>query len=294
MTTARGRLVVLGSVIMLAAACGNGSGVALREPATTTTTTSQPATTTVAATTPITDPVIAPPDEVATGGWTVTAVVDGDTLEVAGPEGTTATVRLIGIDAPERGACFSNEASDGLRFFAAPGTDVQLVADTSEVDRYGRLLRYVEVLTPDGTLLDVGAEMVGLGFAVGRQYPPDTARAPIYELRQIDAEQAARGQWEPGACGQPAPVAQTPTTPAPTTVPAVTTPVPAPTTTLAAIVPFATIPAATNCHPSYPSVCIPGGPDLDCGDVSARRFEVLPPDPHGFDGDHDGIGCESD
>jgi micrococcal nuclease len=60
------------------------------------------------------------------------------------------------------------------------------------------------------------------------------------------------------------------------------------------IVPFATIPAATNCHPSYPTVCIPGGPDLDCGDITARRFAVLPPDPHGFDGnDNDGIGCES-
>jgi len=41
-------------------------------------------------------------------------------------------------------------------------------------------------------------------------------------------------------------------------------------------------------------VCIPPAPpDLDCGDISYRRFEVRPPDPHGFDGDHDGIGCES-
>jgi micrococcal nuclease len=23
-----------------------------------------------------------------------------------------------------------------------------------------------------------------------------------------------------------------------------------------------------------------------------KRFRVLPPDPHGFDGDRDGIGCE--
>lgn len=49
-----------------------------------------------------------------------------------------------------------------------------------------------------------------------------------------------------------------------------------------------------NCDPSYPGVCIPPyPPDLNCGDVSDKRFDVLPPDPHGFDGDGDGIGCES-
>ena len=49
-----------------------------------------------------------------------------------------------------------------------------------------------------------------------------------------------------------------------------------------------------NCEPSYPGVCIPPPPpDLDCGDISYRRFQVLPPDPHNFDRDGDGIGCES-
>ncbi|MGH8872690.1 MAG: lamin tail domain-containing protein [Acidimicrobiia bacterium] len=51
----------------------------------------------------------------------------------------------------------------------------------------------------------------------------------------------------------------------------------------------------TDCDPSYPDVCIPAyPPDLDCGEISHRRFMVLPPDPHGFDGnDNDGLGCES-
>jgi len=53
-------------------------------------------------------------------------------------------------------------------------------------------------------------------------------------------------------------------------------------------------PPSANCHPSYPTVCIPPPPpDLDCGDIPYRRFRVLPPDPHGFDRDNDGIGCES-
>jgi len=43
------------------------------------------------------------------------------------------------------------------------------------------------------------------------------------------------------------------------------------------------------------SVCIPSPPpDLDCRDVRYRRFKVLPPDPHHFDGGGDGVGCERD
>jgi hypothetical protein len=37
----------------------------------------------------------------------------------------------------------------------------------------------------------------------------------------------------------------------------------------------------------------PPPPDLDCGDIQYRRFAVLQPDPHHFDADKDGIGCES-
>ena len=49
-----------------------------------------------------------------------------------------------------------------------------------------------------------------------------------------------------------------------------------------------------DCDLSYPEVCIPSPPpDLDCGDIGAKGFSVLPPDPHRFDGDLDGVGCES-
>jgi micrococcal nuclease len=33
-------------------------------------------------------------------------------------------------------------------------------------------------------------------------------------------------------------------------------------------------------------------PGVDCADVPYRGFTVLQPDPHRFDGDYDGIGCE--
>lgn len=48
-----------------------------------------------------------------------------------------------------------------------------------------------------------------------------------------------------------------------------------------------------RCDPSYPGVCIPPPPpDLDCADIPYRNFRVISPDPHHFDGDGDGIGCE--
>jgi micrococcal nuclease len=48
-----------------------------------------------------------------------------------------------------------------------------------------------------------------------------------------------------------------------------------------------------GCDPSYPDVCIPPPPpDLDCSDIPYRNFRVVGRDPHHFDGDHDGIGCE--
>src|SRR3989475_2416107 len=49
-----------------------------------------------------------------------------------------------------------------------------------------------------------------------------------------------------------------------------------------------------ECDPAYPDVCIPPPPpDLDCTDIAYRNFRVLPSDPHHFDGDSDGIGCET-
>ncbi len=47
---------------------------------------------------------------------------------------------------------------------------------------------------------------------------------------------------------------------------------------------------------SYPDFCIPPAwevGDLDCAAVGATDFTVYQPDPHYFDGDYDGLGCES-
>ena len=52
--------------------------------------------------------------------------------------------------------------------------------------------------------------------------------------------------------------------------------------------------SSPTCDPSYPDVCIaPYPPDLNCGDIGYSNFRVIGNDPHGFDRDNDGIGCES-
>jgi hypothetical protein len=53
-------------------------------------------------------------------------------------------------------------------------------------------------------------------------------------------------------------------------------------------------PPPANCDPSYPDFCIPPPPpDLNCPDIPQKNFTVLQPDPHGFDGNKNGVGCES-
>jgi uncharacterized protein YraI len=53
------------------------------------------------------------------------------------------------------------------------------------------------------------------------------------------------------------------------------------------------VPIATGCDPSYPDLCIPPAPPyLNCDDIGVGNFTVLAPDPHGLDGNGNGVGCE--
>jgi endonuclease YncB( thermonuclease family) len=129
------------------------------------------------------------------GSFRSLRVVDGDTLEVSGPGGET-TVRVVGINTPESGECFGQEATEALAGLVS-GEELVLVEDRSDVDQFGRALRYVE--TTDG--VDVGAELVAGGFAIARRYPPDDARADVYADLQREAQRAGRGLWASDACG---------------------------------------------------------------------------------------------
>jgi micrococcal nuclease len=185
-------------------------------------------------------------------------VVDGDTIHVS-VGGRDYRVRYIGIDAPEIEPTVQRmglEASAENAKLVA-GKTVVLERDVSETDRYGRLLRYIWIRQGSGWLF-VNRELVRLGFAASTAYPPDVKYQSVFDAAQRQAQAAKLGLWA------------------------------------AAPLPFAGGSAKANCDAAYPTVCIPPPPpDLDCSDITFRRFKVLPPDPHHFDSDHDGIGCES-
>lgn len=272
-----------------------GSAVAPSVPPTpqrTAAATSQPKSTTGAASVATVRPSVAPAATGAREQAVVLEVIDGDTIRVR-LAGRDVSVRYIGIDTPETVdprrpvQCYAREASaynDGL----VRGKGIELEKDVSETDRFGRLLRYVWV---DGRM--VNEVLVRDGYASAVAYAPDVKYQDRLRALEAEARAAGRGLWGPACAASPSPTSPAaptsrllPPTSAPTTpVPALPTPMPTPLPTL----------APTSCHPSYPDVCIPPPPpDLDCGDIPYRRFRVVPPDPHGFDGrDKDGIGCES-
>ena len=76
---------------------------------------------------------------------TMVSVVDGDTIEVS-INGTIETVRLIGIDSPERGARFADEAAAEMKRLIKPGRTIWLEQDISVRERFERLLAYVRLV----------------------------------------------------------------------------------------------------------------------------------------------------
>lgn len=163
---------------------------------------------------------------------TVTALAAGPVLASTGP----VRVRLLEIDAPERGVPYATESAALLASVAGPGSRVWVLPDRDPLDRDGRQLLYV--WTDAGVF--VNRELVLAGLATAVLYEPNE--------RYIESMRAAELE-APGG-------------------------------------PVATLRTPDQCIPS-------GSADLDCGEVDARDFAVLPPDPHGLDRDRDGIACES-
>ena len=119
---------------------------------------------------------------------TVTRVIDGDTIVID----TGQRLRYIGIDTPEVHPvpeAWGAEAWQANRNLVE-GKIIRLERDVTETDKYGRLLRYVYV---DDIL--VNAELVKLGLAEAKAYPPDTRYQDMLEQLEEEARQARRGMW---------------------------------------------------------------------------------------------------
>jgi len=134
--------------------------------------------------------------------FSVVKVTDGDTIKVD-INGTTETLRLIGINTPETVdprkpvECFGIEASNRAKELLT-NKKVRLESDPSQGERgiYGRLLRYVWL--EDGTFFN--KQMILDGYA--NEYTYNTPYKYQNEFKQAEKEarENKRGLWADDAC----------------------------------------------------------------------------------------------
>lgn len=131
--------------------------------------------------------------------FTVTRVVDGDTLDVDAPDAQRAhtRIRLWGVDTPETvkpntpPQHFGREAGDFTRR-TCTGKLVRLELGPHRTrDRYGRLLAYVYL--PDGRLLNSVLVEAGYGYADPRF---GHSRLAEFHRLQSKARRARAGLWK--------------------------------------------------------------------------------------------------
>ena len=136
------------------------------------------------------------------GPFTVTSVVDGDTIYVDA-NGQRLKVRLIGMDTPEVAdprkpvQCFGREASAQAKTLLG-GQAVYLETDPSQdaIDKYGRTLAYVWV---DGRDL-FNLDMIADGYAVEYTYDLPYRYQQDFKAAEHNARAQERGLWSPNAC----------------------------------------------------------------------------------------------
>jgi micrococcal nuclease len=121
----------------------------------------------------------------------VRQVIDGDTITVSG----VGTVRLIGVDAPEKTGGYRESEPYGdaaTRFMRAllDGKLVRLEYDGERKDPYNRTLAYV--FLEDGTLANEA--IIRAGFAeTYRRF--DYRLKPRFQAAEREARDARRGMW---------------------------------------------------------------------------------------------------
>lgn len=129
----------------------------------------------------------------------VVRIVDGDTARMI-VNGVEERVRFIGIDTPERGKPFFDEATR-YTANAMDGSEVWLETDIDTRDRYGRLLAYVWLAPPQSSSPEeVRARMFNAkalldGYALLATFPPNVRYVDLFTGFQTEAREQQRGLW---------------------------------------------------------------------------------------------------
>lgn len=132
---------------------------------------------------------------------TVTKVIDGDTLKADCEGRGVLTIRVIGIDTPEKGQCYADRATAEAQRLMPVGEAVRITQDLTQsaTDKYGRTLAYVTFRPGEiGGGSDWGLWALQWGFAKEYTYDKPYARQSAYRDAQKDADEKSLGMW--GAC----------------------------------------------------------------------------------------------
>ncbi len=200
--TAEARPDQAASAATVAPTATTGAATTTEAPATTVaiTTTEAPTTTVAPTTTEAPTTTVAKTTTTTIPRAQVVRWVDGDTVET-----TVGTVRLIGMDTPERGAPCSAKATANADRLAPVGSTVHLipVQGRDDTDHYDRLLRYVM-----RGRVDVGYRQIVHGLADARydsgEYgthpqtgplPPSRHRASKPDMRSDHDTSSTTTRW---------------------------------------------------------------------------------------------------
>ncbi len=116
----------------------------------------------------------------------VVQVIDGDTIDVM-LDGEEVRVRYVGVNTPERDEpCYADAVAANRAL--VEGKTVTLVKDTSDTDRYDRLLRYIYV----GDTF-INRDLVIQGYAEAVLYQPDDQYFSEFSDLERQAARAGRG-----------------------------------------------------------------------------------------------------
>lgn len=128
--------------------------------------------------------------------YTVTRVVDGDTIEVSPLVDGTEDVRLIGVDTPEtsdssQGAQPYGEEASRFTENGLEGERVTLRFDEERKDDYGRALAYL--YPKDREMFN--QELLERGYAQVATFPPNVEHVGRFEEAQRRAREKRIGIW---------------------------------------------------------------------------------------------------
>jgi micrococcal nuclease len=136
------------------------------------------------------DSQIPPPD--GAEEVTVIDVIDGDTVQLAPGDvyPQEDRVRYLGINTPERGQPYYEEATEANRRLVE-GKTVWIALDAQPIDQYGRILAYVWA----GDRF-VNLELVRQGYANAYTEPPNVRYSDVLVQAEREAREAGLGIWQ--------------------------------------------------------------------------------------------------